>query len=133
MGNAGNRLPLLGRCWTHQCAGRNEQHSANLTGNQFRIKIRTERYGRTGTAAAAGMGILLLRIKNLNAALAVLDELENYRNMADKIINAYPDSLAAEALRSMKTLSEPEMNDGAEILAEKIRETIKKLLEADNK
>ncbi|MBR2508343.1 MAG: Gfo/Idh/MocA family oxidoreductase [Lentisphaeria bacterium] len=72
-------------------------------------------------------------IKNLNAASAVLDELENYRNMADKIINAYPDSLAAEALRSMKTLSEPEMNDGAEILAEKIRETIKKLLEADNK
>lgn len=72
-------------------------------------------------------------IKNLNEALLMLDELEDLRKQADTLINAYPDSLAAKALASMKSLSEPEMNGGAKALAVKINETLQTLLAAGEK
>lgn len=72
-------------------------------------------------------------IKNLNAVLTALDELEDCRNQADKLIEAYPDSPAAKALVSMKSISEPEMNNGAETLKKKINEMLKTLLKTDKK
>ena len=64
----------------------------------------------------------------MREAAEALPELFRDREQAEKVIAAFPDSVASAALRGMLSIAEPEAALGEEALRDKLRKLLSELI-----